>query len=309
LLAAVCEKGMDQRTPNSTPRHRAQWLALLDSQGVGSPKALHVIEVPGGLVQATIGEPPGRISLEGAPASVLMFNMSPVQALRQTREGRSFVSDMLHGEMTLMPCGVPSQWSWNGTCDRLDVIVSPHVFGDGSKLEVVDRFAFRDAEMEAVCRGLYRELSRGDLAEPLYVESQMMKLAVLLLLRHSTASQPSTILPSSGLTRIQARRILDYIESNLSCELTLSELARIIDLSLHHFARMFKRTIGAAPHQYVLERRVERAKKMMRATDASLVEISLSAGFSSQSHFTSAFHRMVGATPAEFQGLKCKRSP
>lgn len=110
-------------------------------------------------MQATIGEPPGRISLNGAPGSVLMFNISPVQGLRQTREGRSFVSDMLHGEMTLMPPGVPSWWSWNSVCDRLDVIVSPDVFGDGTKLEVMDRFAFRDSKMEMVCNRLYRELS------------------------------------------------------------------------------------------------------------------------------------------------------
>ena len=300
---------MDQAIPHSTPSHRNQWLALLDQHGVGHPKALHVLEVPGGLVQATIGEPPGRLALDGAPANVLMFNMSPVQALRQTREGRSFVSDMLHGEMTLMPCGVPSQWSWNSSCDRLDVVVSPAVFGDDSRLEVVDRFRFRDSEMEAICRRLYRELSFRGGNERLYVESLVMDLAVSLLRHHSTASQVSTILPSSGLTRIQARRVLDYIESNLSRELTLGELARIVDLSLHHFARIFKKTIGVAPHRYVLARRVEHAKGMLRATSASLVEIGLSAGFCSQSHFSTTFRRMVGATPAEFQGFKCKRSP
>jgi len=100
---------MHKRISNSTPNHREQWLALLENQGVGRPKALSVVEVPSGIVQATIGEPHGRISLDGAPGSVLMFNISPVQRLRQTREGRSFVSDMLHGEMILMPRGVPSQ--------------------------------------------------------------------------------------------------------------------------------------------------------------------------------------------------------
>jgi AraC family transcriptional regulator len=299
-LVVVMKNGMDQRIPSSTPSHRDQWLALLDQHGVGRPKALHALEVPGGLVQATIGEPPGRLALDGASGNVLMFNMSPVQALRQTREGRSFVSDMLHGEMTLMPCGVPSQWSWNSSCDRLDVIVSPRVFDDGSKLDVVDRFVFRDSEMEAICRRLYRAMSLGNLADPLYVESQVLKLAVLLLQRHSTASQAFTILPSSGLTRIQARRVLDYIESNVSRELSLGELARIADLSLHHFARMFKKTIGVAPHRYIITRRVEHAKGMLRATSESLVEIGLSAGFSSQSHFSSTFRRMVGATPAEF---------
>ena len=298
---------MDQQSSNSTPSHRELWLALLERQGVGRPKVLHVVDVPGGRVQATLGEPPGRISLDGAPASVLMFNMSPVQGLRQTRQGRSFVSDMLHGEMTLMPRGVPSQWWWNSTCDRLDVIVSPDVFGDGSCLNVVDRYVFRDSEMEAICRHVYKKLSLNGRPQRLYVESQLMRLAVLLLDRHSTASQAARIPPPGGLTRNQARRVLDYIECNLSHELTLRELAGIADLSLHHFARLFKRTIGVAPYRYVLERRVERAKVMLRTANASLADISLSVGFDSQSHFTSVFGRMVGATPTEFQGSSRKR--
>jgi len=58
---------MNKRIPDSTPSHRDQWLALLENQGVGRPTALHAIQVPGGLVQLTIGEPSGRISLQGVP--------------------------------------------------------------------------------------------------------------------------------------------------------------------------------------------------------------------------------------------------
>jgi AraC-like DNA-binding protein len=299
---------MDQIV-QSLPGHRQQWLALLDHYAVGRPRSLEVMEAPGGLVQATIGEPPGRFSLEGAPANVLMFNMSPVQSLRQVREGRSFVSDMLRGEMTLMPRGIPSQWSWNSACDRLDVIISPGALGDGNALEVLDRFIFRDWEIEAICWRLYRELGMGGRADRLYVESLVIQLAALLLGRHSNASEKAKGVSSGCLTRNQARRVLDYIESNLAGELTLSGLAGIAGLSLHHFARMFKRTIGVAPHKYVLERRVERAKRMLRTKGTSLVEISLSTGFSSQSHFTTAFHRIVGATPGEFQGLSRSGGP
>jgi AraC family transcriptional regulator len=282
--------------------HRDQWLALLDKNGVAHPKALRVAEVSAGLVQMTIAEPPGQLRLDGAPANVLMFNLSPVQALRQTREGRSFVCDMLHGEMTLMPSGVPSEWSWNSTCDRLDVIVPQDALCDGSALDAIDHFRFRDAEMEAICRLLYREVSLDDMADRLYIEQLVMQLAVSIQRRHSRASGTASIPSSSGLTRSQARRVLEYIETNLSREMTLREMAGIVDLSPYHFARMFKRTMSAAPHQYVLRRRVERAKAMLRTTGASLTEISLSTGFCDQSHFTSTFRRIVGATPTIFQG-------
>ena len=293
---------MEQQLSNQAPSPRDYWLAVLDKNGVGHPKVLNMVEVPGGCVQATLGEPPGRISLEATPMSAVMCSMSPIQGLKQTREGRSFVSDVLRGELTLMPQGVPSQWSWNSTCDRLDVLVSPDVFGDGSSLEVIDRYLFRDPEIEAICRSLHGKLSLSGMPEPLYVEAQLMKVARCLLLRHSTASQAARILPRGGLARNQARRVVDYIESNLSRSLTLRELAEIAELSLHHFAHMFKRTMGVPPYRYILERRMERAKVMLRTSRASLADISLSVGFDSQSHFTTAFGRMVGATPTEFQG-------
>ena len=101
----------------------------------------------------------------------------------------------------------------------------------------------------------------------------------------------------------QARRVLEYIEANLAHETTLNDLAAVADLSPHHFLRMFKRTMGMTPHQYVLESRVEGAKKMLRMKTKNLVEIGLTVGFCNQSHFTTTFHRMVGATPAEFQKM------
>jgi AraC family transcriptional regulator len=297
---------MHNEIQDPTIGHHEQWLSLLDKCGVGVPRFLRVVEVSGSLVQATEGEPSGQISLEALPASVLMFNVSPVQGLRQDRDGHSFISDMLSGEMTLLPRGTPSKWSWNSSCDRLDVVLSSNVLGDGKSMEVVDRRAFRDAEMELICRRLYHELSLN-CVDKLYCESLVMNLAEILLLRHSTASRETRLLPRGGLSRNQARRVLEYVEANLSRGLTLKRLSEIADLSLHHFARMFKQTIGVAPYQYVLERRLERAKTMLRSANGGLVEISLSTGFDSQSHFTNTFRRKVGATPMKFRELHSKR--
>jgi AraC family transcriptional regulator len=280
---------------------RDRWLDVLSRNGVGVPGSLHAIGVSGALIQATLGEPPGRLSLAGVPANVLMFNVSPVQGLVQKRDGRAFVSDMLSGDMTLLPRGVPSHWEWNSTCDRLDVIVPADVFGDGSSLDVVDRFLFRDSDVEKICHLLYRQVNLASGPDHLYIESLVMQLAEALLRRHSTGSDQIKRTPRGGITRPQAKRVLEYVESNLSGEVTLRELAGIAGLSPHHFARMFKQTIGIPPHRYVMQRRVERAKAMLRSTSVSLVDVGLFTGFCGQSHFTSTFHRLEGVTPAEFQ--------
>lgn len=290
------------------PAHRDRWLAILDRNGVGPPKSVCVVEVPCGLVQVTAGEPPGEIKIDGAPANVLMFNVSPVQSLKQKRDGRSFISDMLSGDMTLMPRGVASEWFWNSVCDRLDVIVPADVFGDGSELEVFDRFLFRDSEMAALCRNLHGEVNLVARADRLYIESLVIHLAGILLRRHSTSSGAAVIPPRGGLARPQTKRVLEYIESNLGGELTLRELAGIAGLSAYHFSRMFKQAMGIAPHRYVLERRVERAKAMLRDTRETLVDISFSTGFCGQSHLTGAFRRLTGMTPMEFRQCSSVRS-
>jgi AraC family transcriptional regulator len=281
--------------------HGAKWLAVLDKHGIGHPKSLHTVELQLGGVQATSGEPPGMVALDPFYPHVLVVNMSQTQHMSQERNGRRFEGDLLRGEMSLMPSGTPSKWSWRTACDRLDVMVCPEIFGDGTRFEMEDRFHVRDPEIEAISRQLYAEAGRNGMAEKMYIESLITQLAVILLRRYSTASERAKTLPSSGLTRSQVRRVLDYIDANLHRDVALRDLASVSDLSMHHFARMFKRTMGAAPHRYLLERRVDRAKQLLRDTGSSLVDISLSLGFSSQSHFTNTFRRLVGATPGEFR--------
>ena len=286
--------------------YRDQWLAVLEKNGVRRPAFLQVMAVPGIVAQITKSEPSGSLELEESPGNVLMVNLSPVQALQQVRNGRCFVSDLLHWDMTLMPKGTRSKWSWNSTCDRLDLVVSPDALGDGHRLDTVDRFLFRDAELGNICRKLWHEMSLRSMADRFYVETLAIEVASSLLREYSTTCTVAKRLPRGGLTHRDARRVTEYVEANLERGLTLRELAGVVELSTHHFLRMFKRALGLTPYQYVLERRVERAKELLHDQSASLAEIGLSTGFCNQSHFTSAFHRLVGATPAEFQRLVAK---
>jgi transcriptional regulator of acetoin/glycerol metabolism len=104
-----------------------------------------------------------------------------------------------------------------------------------------------------------------------------------------------------GLSAGAMRRIREYMDVHLAESIDLSMLAGVAGLSVHHFARQFKQSIGVTPHHYLTQKRVERAQEMLAQTDLSLSEIAYAAGFSDQSHLTRHFRHMLGTTPREFR--------
>jgi AraC family transcriptional regulator len=125
----------------------------------------------------------------------------------------------------------------------------------------------------------------------------------LYLAQHYSTGCPIAPHANGLLAEPSLSRVLEYIHANLSNDLHLKELAEIADLSTFHFAKLFKRTTGWSPHQYVLGRRLERAKQLLRNSRISLSEVSLRAGFADQSHMSNVFRRLVGVTPSRFRTL------
>lgn len=107
-----------------------------------------------------------------------------------------------------------------------------------------------------------------------------------------------------GLSPGVLRRIRDHIDANLESNVNLEELAGLANLSRCHFARAFKHSIGAAPHCYVMHRRLEKAQQLLADTELPLAEIALATGFSDQSHFSRRFRERLGASPSEFRRTK-----
>jgi len=104
------------------------------------------------------------------------------------------------------------------------------------------------------------------------------------------------------LPRGRLRAVLEYIEEHLDGGPTRAQMAAVVRLNPYHFARQFKAATGLPPHQYVILRRVERAKQLLQAqTSLSLAEVAAHAGFSDQSQFSHHFKRLVGVTPRQFR--------
>jgi AraC-like DNA-binding protein len=112
---------------------------------------------------------------------------------------------------------------------------------------------------------------------------------------------------SSYLPRNQLSRLYELIEEELAGPLTLERLAGSVDLSIRHLCRSFREASGSSLHQYIVGRRVERAKALIESSELSLVEIAEAVGFAHHAHMTATFRRLIGATPAQFRSRRMSR--
>ena len=106
---------------------------------------------------------------------------------------------------------------------------------------------------------------------------------------------------TGGLSPFVLRNVLAFIEEHLGQPLTLAELAAQAALSEYHFARMFRQSTGLAPHQYVMHRRMVKAKELVQHTSMPLTDIALACGFNSASHFSNRFRSATGMTPSQLR--------
>ncbi|WP_291690964.1 helix-turn-helix domain-containing protein [Bradyrhizobium sp.] len=104
-----------------------------------------------------------------------------------------------------------------------------------------------------------------------------------------------------GLTPLQVRQVKELISANLDGDISIDAMAQLCGLSSGHFARAFRKTIGMAPHQWLLQRRIAIAQQLLRNAKLSLSEVALASGFVDQSHFTRVFGRITGASPGQWR--------
>ena len=99
----------------------------------------------------------------------------------------------------------------------------------------------------------------------------------------------------------QERRVRELMSANLQGNVSTRDLARECSLSVGHFARAFRCSTGLSPHQWLLQRRIDKANALLRDARLSLAEIALACGFADQSHFTKAYTRLRGISPGAWR--------
>jgi AraC family transcriptional regulator len=172
-----------------------------------------------------------------------------------------------------------------------------------NELGLTPQIGFRDKHICHVAMSLLHELNEANVVGRLYADSLATGLAIQLVRRYSALKDVHV--GHGGMAPHKLRRAIALIDHHLLDEeegrVALRVVARDVHMSYFHFSRAFKQSMGMTATNYIAERRIERAKKLLEETELPISEIALRSGFSSQSHFTTAFRRLAGATPKAFR--------
>lgn len=166
-------------------------------------------------------------------------------------------------------------------------------------IEIIQKIKTFDPLIKEIGLAIKRELEITIADSHLYVESAANMLAVHLIKRYSTRKFNIKAY-SDGLPKYKLKEIIDYINDNLDRDLSLAKMSQIVQMSPHYFATLFKESMGIAPHQYITQCRVEKAKYLLSSRKLSVIEVCNLVGFRSQSHFAKVFRKYVGVNPRKF---------
>jgi AraC family transcriptional regulator len=254
--------------------------------------------------------PASEIHLPELTHHTLVLITGPPEELDLRYEGVNRHVPLPAGAIMLVPAGTPALWRWGGRKDSLHVYleaglvarVAAEAFGlDPARLTVPPLDGLVLPHLRAAMGAVDAELTAGGAGGPLAAESLANVLAVHLI-RHVLAPRRTAHGPDGALPRGRLRAVVEYIEEHLGAGPSLEQMAAAVRLSPYHFARQFKAATGLPPHEYVIARRVERAKQLLQAgTNLSLAEVAAQAGFTDQSQLSRHFKRLLGVTPGQFR--------
>jgi AraC family transcriptional regulator len=170
----------------------------------------------------------------------------------------------------------------------------------GGEVELRPERRFADPRLGALAAAAHAEMVAGFPGGRLFMDSIEQAMAVALVSAHAVRQRPVGM-SRGGLGPARLRRIRELVDARVEDELSLDEMARSVGLSTAHFARMFRKSTGETPHQFVLRQRLERAMAMLRAPDARVLDVAVACGFKTQQHFAQVFRDVYGISPTGYR--------
>lgn len=211
------------------------------------------------------------------------------------------------GHTSVIPAGQQYSANWTERLEDVAIFFDPAFIerqaGDlvqTERADIVMACEARDPLIHQIGLALAAEVDAGAPAGSIYAES-LVNTLVAHLLRHYSSAGERFQLNLGGLPKHKLSRVIEYMDANVESDLTLTEIAEIAKLSPFHFARSFKQATGSTPIQFLTQRRIDLAKRLLVESDLPIVEIGLRAGFKNQSHFTTLFRKVTAMTPKAYR--------
>lgn len=258
-------------------------------------------------IAAMIYDTSGGFALS-QPSAFYCFSMhlsTPVHTTCEC-EGKFYSRLQVAGDIDFLPVGACAVWEDHGPTTMIGVRLQPWlVAGEAEnmgllidRLTIAPQMQLRDPLIEHLIWAIKAELESEEPLGHVYAESVGTALASHLLRRYARSN-------ADGAFRLYSnrrlRRVLEYLQENLSSNLSLFELASIAGLSATQFKVLFKQSTGLPVHQYIIRRRVEYAVSLIKGGDLPISEIALQAGFSSPSHMAKLVRQSTGLSPAQIR--------
>lgn len=250
-----------------------------------------------------ITDPAGVVEAPSFENTIVYVHYGQPVYVSCRRGGYSHRGMAVHGDVDIIPADTPSRWEMKERDTGIALSLSPELLQavaeqcdlDPARMEIRNRFQLRDAQLENIAWALKAEIESDYPSGRVYLDSLALAAASRLVRSHSTAA------PAPGAYgRIPDRRlrqVFAYVEEHLDRDVSLAELASVAGLSVTHFKTLFRESAGLPVHQYLIRRRVERAKSLLGETDLSISRIALETGFAHQSHLSRHMRRLLGVSP------------
>jgi AraC family transcriptional regulator len=228
--------------------------------------------------------------------------------LYQERAGHEWQQEVQPGHVIVTPAGAPKTWRRAGSATLLVVSIPPahlaSVFEratgkSGSMPRVRDEFAADDPRLAELGRLIWSELSENKLGMRIAIEAAMDQLVLQVIREHCT-QEPARVAPVS-ISPHKLRLAKAFIQENLAADLAVDAIARAVGMSAYHFAHAFRAATGVPPHRYVMQRRMDRAKALLRSSELTLTDIAQRVGYSSASHFSVGFRKLTQLAPSDYR--------
>ena len=267
-------------------------------------------------IKAWIMAPPRNVTLAPLPAvsePFLAWTISG-EAEFQEREGKGpwITHRIRRGSFFLTWGGAPYDCRWEAvTTEPFETMLvfielpllqraMQEVFGGNAALaRLRDLSAFTDAALNLLMEQLRDELMRRK-ASPLFVQGIAQAIAIHLA-RHYAEMTRTPHSDSPSLPGFKLRQITDWMAERVSEEFSLDRLAARVGLSKFHFNRLFKSAMGVSPSHYHINLRIDLARRLLRETKKSIVEIALEVGYATPSHFAQTFRKETGLSPSDYR--------